>query len=87
MIREFVRTHPHASTSLENWYDTVLKASWRSLTDVREVYPHADLVGRRTVFNIAGNNFRLISRINYQRQIVYILAILTHSEYDKEQWK
>lgn len=62
-------------------------ASWRSLAEVKQVYPHADQVGRRTVFNISGNQFRLIARLNYRVQAVYILAILTHAEYSKGDWQ
>jgi len=50
-------------------------------------FSHADLVGRRTVFNVHGNNYRLIARVNYLTQRVFILDILTHSEYSKGNWK
>ena len=86
-IGEFVRVHPRAKASLEQWYQVTRHATWQSLADVKRTYPHADLLGRRTVFNIGGNRFRLIARINYRRQIVFILAILTHEEYDKGAWK
>jgi mRNA interferase HigB len=86
-IEEFVGKHPRAKPGLEHWYGVVKQATWKSLAEVKQVYPHADLVGRRTVFNIAGNLFRLIARINYRIQAVYILAILTHAEYSKGRWK
>jgi mRNA interferase HigB len=50
-------------------------------------YPSADLVGRFTVFNIGGNKYRLIVRIEYERQEVYIRHLLTHAEYDTDKWK
>jgi mRNA interferase HigB len=87
MIREGSRRHPTAKPSLEQWYKVTKQATWHSLVDVRQTYPHADQVGRRTVFNIAGNRFRLITRINYVTQSVYILAFLTHAEYSKGDWK
>lgn len=86
-LREFIRQHPNAAASLEQWYWVVRRASWRSLAEAHRIFPHADKVGRRTVFNIAGNNYRLITRINYRGQKIYVLAVLTHAEYDKEQWK
>jgi len=86
-LRDFIRRHRNAEPSLEQWYRIVRRASWRSLVEVRRVFPHADQVGRRTVFNIGGNNFRLIARINYRAQKLYVLGVLTHVEYDKEQWK
>jgi mRNA interferase HigB len=86
-IRDFSRMHADAKVALEAWYRVVRLASWRSLADVKLVYPHADQVGRRTVFNIRGNRYRLITRINYERQKVFLLHILTHAEYDKRDWK
>jgi mRNA interferase HigB len=86
-IEEFVKKHPTAKSNLEQWYRVVRQATWKSLVEVKQVYPHADLVGRRTVFNIAGNKFRLIARINYKGKVAYILAILTHAEYSKEEWE
>lgn len=86
-IREFVRLHPNAEPSLGSWYKIAKKASWRSIVDVRQDYPHADLVGRYVVFNIAGNNYRLIAEMHFESQLVLIRHILTHAEYDKEKWK
>lgn len=86
-LREFIQQHPNAEPSLAQWYRIVWRASWQSLVEVRRVFPHADQVGRRTVFNIAGNNYRLIARVNSSAQKLYVLAVLTHAEYDKEQWK
>jgi len=86
-LREFIRQHLDAEPSLDRWYRVVRRASWRSLVDVRRVFPHADQVGRRTVFNIAGNNYRLIARINYRAQKLYVLSVLTHAEYDMEKWQ
>jgi mRNA interferase HigB len=69
-----------------NWYRITRRANWQSLVDVRND-SHADAVGRRTVFNIHGNNYRLIARVNYRAQRVFILHILTHAAYDKGGWK
>ena len=60
---------------------------WASIIDVRAMCPHADAYGKRTVFNIHGNDYRLIARINYQHRTVYIRAVLTHEEYDEGDWK
>ena len=86
-IVEFIETHHDAASGLQQWYRVVKQAQWRSLIEVRQLYPHADLVGRRTVFNISGNRVRLIARMNYRIQAVFILHILTHEEYNKEDWK
>lgn len=86
-IREFVKDHPTAKPSLKAWFKTTQKSAWRSLAEVKRTYPHADLVGEFTVFNVGGNNYRVITYINYQHQQVLIKAVLTHREYDKDNWK
>jgi mRNA interferase HigB len=86
-ILEFVALHPKAESALIAWYDTVKQANWENMVQMKALFPSADLVGRRTVFNIMGGNFRLIARVNYARKLVFILYILTHKEYDREKWK
>ena len=70
-----------------NWYRITRRAGWGSLTEVRSDFAHADIMGRRTVFNIHGNSYRLIARVNYNTKRVFILHILTHVEYSKGDWK
>jgi len=84
---QFWREHLDAKSSLESWYAVVRKADWKTPAELKQVYSNADLVGRRTVFNIAGNKYRLIARVNYQTQRVFVLYILTHVEYDRGVWK
>jgi mRNA interferase HigB len=86
-LREFWKKHPDAKEPLLAWYRVTAKARWVSLADTKLDFPHADLVGVCTVFNIKGNNYRLISVIRYRAQRVYILHVLTHKEYDKGRWK
>jgi len=86
-IREFAAIHRSAESALDAWYRIAKRADWGSLVDVQKVYPHADLVGECTVFNIHGNRYRLIARIDYRYRTVYIRCILTHKEYDEERWK
>jgi mRNA interferase HigB len=61
--------------------------SCRSFTHLRETFPSADLVGKLTVFNIGGNKVRLIAALHYNRKKVYVRAVLTHAEYDTDNWK
>ncbi len=86
-LREFWETHPDAKEPLDKWFRVASKATWQSLADVRAVFPHADAVYDCTVFNIGGNKYRLIVSIDYKRQVIYVKHVLTHSEYDKENWK
>ena len=57
------------------------------LVDIQNIYANAEAVGNFTVFNIKGNNYRLIVDIIYSKQRIYIKYILTHAEYDKDKWK
>jgi mRNA interferase HigB len=84
---QFWERHSDSRASLEAWYGVVRSATWKSPVQLKSVYPNADLVGRRTVFNIAGNKYRLIARLNYQSQRVFVLFLLTHAEYDDGKWK
>jgi len=86
-IREFTSAHPDAALSLKAWFTTVKKSRWHNLAEVKQVYPTADLVARYTVFNIKGNKYRLITRIVYRTQTVFIVAMMTHAEYDLGKWK
>jgi mRNA interferase HigB len=86
-LMRFWSKHPDAKASLEAWYAVVHKAKWTTPMEMKQVYSNADLVGRRTVFNIAGNKYRLIARVNYISQTVFVLHVLTHSDYDKGAWK
>jgi len=73
--------------SLSNWFRTARKAKWENFVELRTDFGSADQVGRRTVFNIGGNKYRLIARVNYRRQRVFILNIMKHAEYVKGEWK
>ena len=86
-LNDFAKTHPADKTSLARWYKLVKKAEIASFAELRELLPNADKVGKLTVFNIGGNNVRLIAAIHYNRQKVYIRAVLTHDEYDQNKWK
>lgn len=86
-LLEFGETEKQAVVPLDNWYRTAKKAVWKNLIEVQDNYPHADLVGKCTVFNIGGNKYRLITKIEYLKQAIYIKSVLTHVEYDKDSWK
>lgn len=79
--------HSKAEVGLRTWYKIASQSRWTHLDDVRQSFPHADLVGQLTVFNIGGNKYRLITKIDFLRGKVYIRDVLTHAEYDKGNWK
>jgi mRNA interferase HigB len=74
-------------TPISEWHKVAKCATWASLVDVRKVYPHADFVDPYTVFNIKGNAYRLIVKIEYRWQMIFVKHLLPHDEYDKENWK
>lgn len=86
-LREFWQQWPDAEQPLRAWHRTAEHATWEKFADLREVYPHADQVGRCTVFNIGGNKFRLIVVIHFNRERLYIRHVLTHADYDRGLWK
>ncbi|AUT03982.1 hypothetical protein CLI64_28385 [Nostoc sp. CENA543] len=86
-LREFSQAHADSGEPLDNWYITASQATWGNLLEIQTVYPQAEAVSNFTVFNIKGNKYRLITSINYERQIIYIKYVLTHAEYDKDKWK
>lgn len=83
LIREFSRKHADSRTPLDDWYRIARRARWNSLLDVRAVFPTADAVGKLTVFNIGGNKYRLIVKIDYRSKLILMKSILTHAEYSK----
>ncbi len=79
--------HGDLAAPLDAWYRIAKKAEWRSLDDIRKIFPSADRAGIYTVFNIKGNTFRLIAEVNYKTGRLYIRQVLTHAEYDNGGWK
>jgi mRNA interferase HigB len=70
-----------------SWFKTAAAAHWGSIQDVRQSFPDADQAGEALVFNIRGDRYRLIATAFYPARTVYLKALLTHTEYDREEWK
>jgi mRNA interferase HigB len=72
-----------AEEPFETWYHEVKRAKWISWTDIKAKYASASILKKnRVVFNIGGNKYRLVVKINYPAQVVYIRFVGTHEEYD-----
>jgi mRNA interferase HigB len=83
-LRLFWEQHPDAQQALQAWYRDAKRATWKTPADIRNVYRNASIVGNnRVVFNIRGNQYRLVVAINYTPGIIYIRFIGTHQDYDK----
>lgn len=81
--------HEDSEGPLRAWYTHVSSKSvaWQSWADVKADFASASIVGTCVVFNIGGNKYRLITRILYPSQKVFILKVMTHEEYDEDKWK
>ena len=86
-LNQFAEEHPDIKTALVKWYQEMKKEDFNSISELRQIFPTADKVGKLTVFNIGGNKARLIAAIHYNRKKVYIRAILTHNQYDQNTWQ
>lgn len=83
-INVFANRHPASKAALNSWYQIVKDVDWGSFNDVRNTFGSVDAVGNdRYVFNIKGNDYRLIAMIFFDKRTVYIRFIGTHAEYDK----
>lgn len=83
-LRKFWEKHPDSEQYLKTWYDVAKHADWNSPNAVKEAFVSASIIANnRIVFNIKGNNYRLIVKFNYHKQWMFIRFIGTHSEYDK----
>ena len=83
-LRLFWDKHNDSEQQLISWYWETEKANWKNHNELKKEYPSASILeNNRIVFNIKGNRYRLIVRINYQYQIIWIRFIGTHAEYNK----
>lgn len=83
-LRDFWSKHPDCEQQLKAWFQEALKSQWKKPSDIKKEYPTASfLAENRVVFNIKGNSYRLIVKINYDYQMIWIRFIGTHAEYDK----
>ena len=83
-LRDFWRKHPQSELSLRSWYAEASRAIWKTPAEIKEVHRQASFVsGDRVVFNIKGNQYRLIVAVRYRQQLMYVRFVGTHSEYDK----
>ncbi len=85
-IRAFFERSEYSDseTSLRSWYHDVKTAEWKSSNELKQQYKNASIVGEgRVVFNIKGNNYRLVVAVDYEFQVMFIRFIGTHKQYNK----
>ena len=83
-LRTYWEKHPETEQYLKTWYDTAISSSWKTPNDVIKTYASASILkDSRIVFNIKGNDYRLITKFHFEKQWIFIRFIETHNEYDK----
>ena len=83
-LRDFCKKHPDAETPLRAWFAIASHANWRSPADVKMAYRNASFIAsNRIVFNIKGNDYRLIAAVHYNRSMMFIRFVGSHRAYDK----
>ena len=85
-LRVFWAQYPDSKMPLNRWFKIMRQTQFSSFTALRRAFPSADKVGDFVVFNIAGNKYRLITSIHFNRGKVYIRHVLTHQAYDRGEW-
>lgn len=83
-LRIFWELHPDSEQYLKTWFDTAMNSSWKSPNEIEQTYANASILkDGRVVFNIKGNTYRLVTKLNFEKQWIFIRFIGTHEEYDK----
>lgn len=83
-LRKFWEKYPDSEQYLKTWYDTAMNSDWKMPNDIKQTYANASILKNgRIVFNIKGNLYRLIVKINFEKQWAFIRFIGTHAEYEK----
>lgn len=84
ILVNFYKLHASSKASLEAWYNEIVDSEWNKPGDVIELFPSADVItGKRFVFNIKGNQYRLVADIEFKLKLVFIVWIGTHAMYNK----
>ena len=84
ILREFWEKHSDCEQQLKSWYQEADKGTWKNLNELKSEYPSASILeDNRVCFNIKGNSYRLIVKINFNYQMMWIRFIGNHAEYDK----
>jgi mRNA interferase HigB len=86
-LRAFAANHPQAEAPLQGWRRVIEKNSFANWAELKAAFNAVDKVNELAVFDIGGNKYRLVAYIRFEKQILYIKAVLTHREYDKGAWK
>ena len=83
-LKDYAQSHPSARTAIQDWIKKVKHSQWQTFADIKQTFNSVDYVGNQHyVFNIKGNDYRLVVVVQFRLQFVYIRFIGTHAEYDR----
>ena len=83
-LQAFWEKHPDAKAPLQAWYALASRAGWKSPSDIKAAYRHASFIANeRVVFNIKGNDYRLVVLVRYDKGLLFVKFVGTHAQYDK----
>ncbi|WP_422928580.1 type II toxin-antitoxin system HigB family toxin [Singulisphaera sp. PoT] len=96
-LKKFWEKHPESEDAMLRFYREARKATWHNYAEIKETFPAADTCGTCYIFDVQGNNYRVIAKIHFpkfneklkrwEQGRVYIRAVMTHAEYAKDRWK
>ncbi len=86
-LREFWAKEKQAENPIREWIKVVQLADWQNFSNLKNTFNSADIYKNCTIFDIGGNKYRIIAKVEYQKHIVFIRFVLTHSEYDEKKWQ
>jgi mRNA interferase HigB len=85
-VREMMSAHPESAGTLDPWWKATKAARWKYIDECKRSFASADQVGRCLIFDILGNGYRLITVVSWRNQRIYVKALLTHREYERNKW-
>lgn len=86
-LRDFWEIHPESKSALEDWLLKANQMAAKSFPEVRQMFNSADYVDGFIIFDVGGNKYRISAVIHYDKQRLYIRQVMTHSEYDRNDWR
>lgn len=88
VIKQFIALHADAEAPLNDWILKTRAAQWKNNSDVQKTFNSVDHLGdQKFIFNIGGNNFRMAAMVWIENERVYVLKLMTHADYDKENFR
>lgn len=86
-LRQFWLRHPESKAILEEWFKRASKFEAMSFSELKQTFGSADYIEGITIFDVGGNRYRLVAVIHYDKQRLYVRHVMTHSEYDRNDWR